>query len=135
MEAGVLAALRSRLWPGHLDRAWPSDLRESPSWLALTIRPGERPLKALALAFVRTWLDDPADAEAQAVKWVANFQAGSGLGALVDASRIAIADRTADEPPVRILLYVDQGEELDVRSPRGSPNSLPARPGGQGSWS
>ncbi|MEE8271392.1 MAG: TIR domain-containing protein, partial [Alphaproteobacteria bacterium] len=70
-QAGVLAALRSRLWPGDIDRTWPASLETSPAWLPITITPGERPLKALAQGFARTWLDDPAEIEDQALKWVA----------------------------------------------------------------
>ena len=116
VEAGVIAALRSRIWPGDMDRPWPADLDDSRSWLSLTIRPGEHPLRALALGFARTWIDDPADAEAQAMKWVTNFQNGSHLSALAEAARDRIADRTEAGPPSQILLYVDQGEELYARS-------------------
>lgn len=123
-QAGVLAALRSRLWPGDPDRAWPAALADSPAWLPVTIIPGERPLKALALGFARTWLDDPADAEAQAIKWVDLLAAASDLAALADAARSQVAERTAADPPPRVLLYVDQAEELYARAEPGEAEAV-----------
>jgi WD40 repeat protein len=119
VNAGVLAALRSRIWPGDLDRAWPAELQDSPSWLPVTVVPGDRPLRALGLAFAGTWLRDPGDAEAQALKWEANLGNGSPLIALAEVARRELAERTQSAPPARVLLYIDQGEELYARSERG----------------
>lgn len=44
VQAGMVAALRRQLWPAGDARAWPGDLRESRSWLVLTMKPGETPL-------------------------------------------------------------------------------------------
>lgn len=115
-EAGVLAALRSRLWPGDPGRPWPAGLEGSPSWLHVTIRPGEQPLRALARGFARTWLDDPAAIEDQALKWMDLLGRGSDLPAIADAARGQIAAHAAAQPPARTLLYIDQGEELYARS-------------------
>ena len=115
VQAGVIAALRSQVWPGDPDREWPEDLADSRSWLPVSVTPGERPLKSLALAFARTWIEDPADREAQALKWVRNFEDGSGLDALARAAAEQLAERTDSDAPARILLNIDQAEELYVR--------------------
>ncbi len=115
-QAGVLASLRSRLWPGDLDREWPSDLETSPAWLHISVTPGELPLKALAQAFARIWLDDPADVEEQALRWVKLFREGDDLSALTEAARNQVARQSNAEPPPRTLIYVDQGEELYARA-------------------
>jgi hypothetical protein len=49
-QAGVLAALRSQLWPGG-HGSWPAELADSRAGLQVTIRPGEALLKELALGF------------------------------------------------------------------------------------
>lgn len=78
VNAGVVAALRSRVWP--LDGGeWPAELADSRAWLQLSMKPRDAPLKSLALAYARAWLDDPAEREDQALKWVRNFRAGSRL--------------------------------------------------------
>ena len=64
-------------------------------------------------------LSDPGHAEAQALQWVENFRNGSDLAALAGAARDQIAERTEAEPPARILLYIDQGEELYARAEAG----------------
>ena len=115
VQAGVIAALRSQVWPDDPDRQWPEDLADSRSWLLVNVTPGERPLKSLALAFARTWIDDPADREAQALKWARNFEDGSGLDALAKAASEQLAERTDSDAPARILLNIDQAEELYVR--------------------
>ncbi|WP_170064046.1 nSTAND1 domain-containing NTPase [Halomonas heilongjiangensis] len=114
--AGLFAALRSRHWPGDLDRPWPRPLTDSHRWQSVVIRPGERPLKSLALGFVRLWLDDPAEIDAQANAWARNFREGSELVDLTAAARERQAVLTGDAAPSRLLLYVDQGEELYIRA-------------------
>jgi len=118
--AGLFSALRSRLWPGDLERDWPLPLRESHRWQMVTVRAGERPLKALALGFTRLWLEDPATADAQARAWAQNFAAGSELVDLADAAAEKLGTLAGGgSPPARFLLYVDQGEELYVRAEPG----------------
>ena len=62
VQAGVVAALRRQRWPGGDGRDWPSDLRDSRSWLVLTMKPGEAPVFELARVFVAQWTEptDPA---------------------------------------------------------------------------
>ncbi|WP_236638053.1 hypothetical protein [Mangrovicoccus ximenensis] len=75
--------------------------------MPLTLKPGETPVKALALAFARSWLEDPADREAQALKWAENFRNGSRLADLAAAAREAIAGAAQSAPPERFLLNID----------------------------
>lgn len=56
-RAGVLARLKSQLWPLAAG-AWPAGLRESRAFLPLVVRPGEQPLKELALAFAHSTAPD-----------------------------------------------------------------------------
>jgi WD40 repeat protein len=109
VQAGVLAALRSRLWPGAPGQDWPTDLNDSHTWLMVSLKPGQQPLKELALAFTRTWLTG-ADSHAEATKWLANFKAGCDLADLVNDTFYQLNQRGG--APARLLLYIDQGEEL-----------------------
>lgn len=114
--AGLFAALRSRIRPGGIQGDWPARLADSHRWLTVVIRPGERPLKALALGFVRLWLDDPAEADGQANAWARNFENGSELEDLAASARDRLAAPVHAAAPARSLLYVDQCEELYVRA-------------------
>jgi WD40 repeat protein len=114
-QAGVIASLRSQVWAGDPDRAWPSELERSRSWLPITIRPGEAPLKELAYGFVRTWARG-AEAEGEARTWAELLNTGSGIGDLIRNTADEIQARANDPPPRRFLLYIDQGEELYARS-------------------
>ncbi len=114
--AGVLAALRSRMWPGDLDREWPADMETSPGWLPIVVTPGVKPCKELARSIARTWLDSPSAIEREASAWAKLFREGSDLTELARAAREEIARRTGAEPPTKAILYVDQGEELYTRA-------------------
>lgn len=114
--AGVLAALKSRLWPGDLDSPWPQALDGSPGWPVLVLRPGEAPVKALAQACAGLWLDSPAEIEGEALKWQRLLMVQSSLSALVDATLEQLGVRAGAEAPTRLMLYVDQCEELYTRS-------------------
>lgn len=114
--AGVLASLRSRIWPGDVNRDWPTDLETSPGWLPIVVTPGVKPCKELARSIVKTWLDQPSDIEREASAWAKLFAEGSDLITLARAAREEIAKRTGAEPPARAILYVDQGEELYTRA-------------------
>ena len=131
VEAGVVAALRSQVWPGDLDRPWPDDMADSRSWQPVRMTPGREPLKALASAFIRIWTDDSADREALALKWAENFRNGSGLDALIAAATEELGKRPDAGVPARLLLNIDQGEELYVRDGTGSEEEPNAKvPGG-----
>ena len=115
-QAGVLGSLKSDLWPGHWDRPWPEVLKNSRSWLQVSMTPGEAPLRRLALAFASLWLDSPADREEESIKCIKLFKSGSTLSGLIDATNIKLAELTNASAPARIVLYVDQGEELYSRA-------------------
>ena len=117
VNAGVFGALRSQRWPEQ-GQEWPEDLADSRTWLPITLKPGETPAKELASAFAATWIEDPADREAQALKWLENFRNGSTLSDLVRAACREIALRSGDSAPGCIVLNVDQGEELYTRANR-----------------
>jgi hypothetical protein len=57
VQAGVIATLRHQRWPDAPKKTWPHDLRDSRSWLFLTLTPGDRPLYALARAFTSQWYE------------------------------------------------------------------------------
>ena len=127
VEAGVVAALRSQVWPGDPDRPWPEDMADSRSWQPVRMTPGREPLKALASAFIRIWTDDSADREALALKWAENFRNGSGLDALIAAAAEELGKRPDAGVPARLLLNIDQGEELYVRDGTGSEEERTAK--------
>jgi TIR domain len=52
--AGVLSRLKSQLWPIE-GAAWPAGLKDSRSYLQLTIRPGLDPVKELAVGLVKLY--------------------------------------------------------------------------------
>jgi tetratricopeptide (TPR) repeat protein len=121
VQAGVVAALRRQIWPvGDGDRGWPGDLRDSRSWLVLTMKPGERPLFELARAFVAQWTEptDPVR-ERLAEGWAENLKDALGLGALLRATGDQFRERFGLPAPGRFVLVVDQGEELYTRASEG----------------
>ncbi len=120
-QAGVLSALKSMRWPGTDSTAansWPRGLQNSRSWVRLTLRPGEAPLEALAEAVTRLWQLDAKEPEQAALprKWAKALFAGENtLADLINATQEELKKREG-EAPERILLYVDQGEELYTRT-------------------
>jgi hypothetical protein len=113
-QAGVLAALRSQLWPDG--QQWPADLAESRAWLQVTMRPGEAPLKELALAFVRLTVEKGYEQDGEAEGWVRRFRDGASIADLLRIVRNELQERTTSAAPPRFLLYVDQFEELYARA-------------------
>jgi hypothetical protein len=119
-QAGVLSALKSMRWPGTEGSAasWPKGLQGSRSGVSLTMRPGEAPLEALAAAITRLWQLDAKDPDQAALprKWAKGLSAGDNkLADLISATQEELKRREGDGPE-RILLYVDQGEELYTRA-------------------
>ena len=119
VEAGVVAALRSQVWPGDPERPWPEDMADSRSWQPVRMTPGREPLKALASAFIRSWAEESADREALALEWAAIFRNGSDLEALITAAMEELGNRPGTVVPARLLLNIDQGEEPCVRDGTG----------------
>jgi hypothetical protein len=119
-QAGVLSALKSMRGPGTdgLANAWPRELQNSRSWLWLVMRPADAPLEALAAAVTRLWQLDLKDPEHAALprKWAKGLSTGdNSLADLIDATQEELR-RQQGEAPERMLLYVDQGEELYTRA-------------------
>jgi len=119
-QAGVLACLARQGWPDSAENPgpWPQVFHDSRRWCFLTMRPGTEPIKALVEPFLRTWqLDatDPLWAKRQN-DWIVGLLEGSlTLGNLLDATERRYAQLEQPKPPA-FFLYVDQGEELYVRS-------------------
>ncbi|MCG8357482.1 MAG: SUMF1/EgtB/PvdO family nonheme iron enzyme [Kiloniellales bacterium] len=115
VDAGVFGALHSQLWPGAGHADWPHQLRDSRRWLRLSFKPGEDPLAALADACLKDHIASTAERGSETLGWVRNFRKGSSFG---DLWRILESKyRDADlEPPTRLVLSIDQGEELYSRA-------------------
>src|SRR5262249_54713517 len=119
--AGVLSSLKSMRWPGAdhcAGNSWPKGLQNSRSWVWLTMRPGEAPLEALAAAITRPWQLDAKDPTQAALprKWAKGLSAGdNNLADLINTTQEVLKKREG-EAPERILLYLDQGEELYTRA-------------------
>lgn len=117
VQAGVVAALRRQLWPGGDAHAWPGDLRDSRSWLVLTMKPGEAPLFELARVFVAQWTEptDPSRGRL-ATDWANHLHDAIGLDALLRATNDQFGERFGLPAPGRFVLVVDQAEELYTRA-------------------
>jgi uncharacterized protein YjbI with pentapeptide repeats len=117
--AGVLSRLKSQLWPIE-GAAWPAGLKDSRSYLQLTMRPGPDPVKELAVALVKLYrsMDESGEIEKEATDWTARFREGSRLRDMLRLTRDRIAEQQGGYPPKRFVLYVDQGEELYTRAPK-----------------
>ena len=120
-RAGVLSALKSMQWPGAertSAAAWPSGLKNSRRWLSLIFRPGEAPLEALAAVFIQLWQLDAKNPDQAALprKWAKGLAAGDNtLADLIGVTQDELKKREG-EAPERILIYLDQGEELYTRA-------------------
>jgi WD40 repeat protein len=118
-QAGVLSALKAMRWPGANDAAaWPRGLENSRGWVVLTMRPGDTPIAALVAAVTRLWGLDARDPDQAALprKWAGRLAAGDNtLSDLIGATQEQLKKREG-EAPARLLLYLDQGEELYTRA-------------------
>jgi tetratricopeptide (TPR) repeat protein len=115
-RAGVLARLKSQLWPGVEIGSWPAGLADSRAFLPLVVRPGEQPLKELAHEIARLYTTRTFELDEEAAGWARRFADGSGLHDLLRAARDRLAEALAAEPPKRFVIYLDQGEELYTRA-------------------
>lgn len=126
-QAGVLSTLKSMRWPSAgigatSSRPWPEAFRNSRgNWAWLTVRPGDDPFVALASAFVRLWTTDPIGPERGplARRWAEGLRSANSLADLLDATEERLEAREGVRPE-RILLYLDQGEEIYSRAARRS---------------
>ncbi len=120
-QAGALAALMRQAWPDQAEGpgAWPAAFENSRRWCFIKLRPGVNPLRALVEPFLWTWQFDAVDpkrAELQA-NWVSGLLDGRlALRDLLDATQARYRDELRKPEPPAFFLYVDQGEELYVRS-------------------
>jgi formylglycine-generating enzyme required for sulfatase activity len=118
-QAGVLAALKRQAWPEGADAPpeWPQVFRESRRWCFLTLRPGNEPLRALVEAFLDTWQLGATDPERVRLRngWIKLLDGEAGLHDLLDATERRYKELDRSSPPA-FLLYIDQGEELYVRT-------------------
>jgi TPR repeat protein len=124
-HAGVLSALKAMHLPPAIDSlsaAWPEAFRRSRcNWAWLVVRPGDDPLKELAAAFTRLW-KSAVDPERWPLvrKWADGLRADNTLSDLIEATQEALEARDGVKPE-RILIYLDQGEELYTRAARSAP--------------
>jgi formylglycine-generating enzyme required for sulfatase activity len=119
-QAGVLAALKRQAWPADVEKLgpWPQAFAHSRQWGFLQLRPGTDPLKSLVQAFLDTWqfaATDPTRVKAQN-GWIELLQdRKASLSDLIDATEMRREE--LDQPkPSAFFLYIDQGEELYLRS-------------------
>ena len=118
-QAGVLAALKRQAWPGDArgSKLWPAVFQNSRQWCFLTLKPGAEPLKALVDCFLDTCqyrATDP-DRVRQRQGWIELLQGKATLSDLIEATEGRRKELNQPRAPA-FLLYVDQGEELFVRS-------------------
>ncbi len=119
-QAGVLGALKRQAWPegAGAGTPWPPAFWDSRRWCFLKMQPGTDPIKALVEPFLKTWQIDPTDPkwEERRTDWIAALTAGKAtLAGLLDATERRYEELGQPRPPA-FFLYVDQGEELYVRS-------------------
>jgi formylglycine-generating enzyme required for sulfatase activity len=117
-KAGALAALKRQAWPEQATGAneWPGVFKDSRQWCFLSLKPGTDPVKALVDPFLDVW---QFEAEYERVReqkgWIELLLGKGTLSDLIEATERRRAKLDQPKPPA-FLLYVDQGEELYVRS-------------------
>ena len=119
-QAGVLGALKRQAWPEGVGQAtpWPAAFHDSRGWCFLKMQPGTDPIKALVEPFLKTWQIDSTDPkwEERRSDWIGALTTGKAtLSGLLDATERRYQELGQPKPPA-FFLYVDQGEELYVRS-------------------
>jgi len=122
-QAGVLAAMKRQAWPEGAAAVggWPPAFHDSRRWCFLSLKPGVEPLKALVEPFFDTWQFAATDPERvrQQNGWIALLHDGKAtLADLLDATERRYQELGQPKPPA-FFAYVDQGEELYVRSEEG----------------
>lgn len=119
-QAGVLAALVRQAWPETVGYSgpWPAMFHDSRRWCVLAMRPGTEPVGSLVEAFLETWQLDRTSTEWPSLRadWVEKLVAGTlTLRDLLDQTKRRYTQLQFPEP-ASFFIYVDQGEELYVRS-------------------
>jgi formylglycine-generating enzyme required for sulfatase activity len=122
-QAGVLAALKRQAWPEDLRaEEWPMAFRDSRRWCFLNLRPTNDPIKAIVSAFINTWQFSATDPDRVKHQngWIKILsEHDATISDLIDATTNRHQELNLPEPPV-FFLYVDQAEELYVRSEQQS---------------
>jgi hypothetical protein len=122
-QAGIMAALRSQIWPDAKGSSppWPTVLDDSRDWALMVLRPEDQPLRELARQFLRLAISSAADLEVEAGKWArilgVDPEPGgpSRLDGLLRGVKSMLAEAGVPAPS-RYFLYVDQGEEIYSRN-------------------
>lgn len=121
-QAGVIAALRRQAWPETEGKThpWPDVFHNSRQWCFLTMRPGAAPIKVLVEAFLESWQFEAGDPmrvkrRNEWAELLLDDNHKTGLADLLDETRRRHEEIGQPAPP-GFFLYVDQGEELYVRS-------------------
>ena len=117
-KAGVLAALKRQAWPEQATGAneWPRVFKDSRQWCFFSLKPGTEPLKALVDSFFDVWQFEAEYERAREQKgWIELLLGKGTLSDLIEATERRRAKLDQPKPPA-FMLYVDQCEELYVRS-------------------
>jgi energy-coupling factor transporter ATP-binding protein EcfA2 len=118
-QAGVLAALLRQQWPDQAKDVglWPMAFDHSRHWCFLSLRPGNNPLKALSDEFLERWqFKAGAERIKQQKELVGLLREGNAtLSDLLDETQKRYRELGQTSPPA-FFLYIDQGEELYVRT-------------------
>src|SRR5262249_15994153 len=117
-KAGALAALKRQAWPEQAMGAneWPGVFNDSRQWCFLSLKPGTDPLKALVDSFLDGWQFETEFERAGGEKgWIGLLVGKGTLSDRVEATERRRTKLEQPKPP-GFMLYVDQGEELYVRS-------------------
>jgi formylglycine-generating enzyme required for sulfatase activity len=117
-KAGALSALKRQAWPEQATGAneWPGVFKDSRQWCFLSLKPGTEPLKALVDSFLDVWQFETEYERVREQKgWIELLLGKGTLSDLIEATERCRAKLDQPKPPA-FMLYVDQGEELYVRS-------------------
>jgi hypothetical protein len=117
-KAGAIAALKRQAWPEQVTagNSWPGVFKDSRQWCFLSFKPGTDPIKSLVDSFLDVWQFEAEYERVREQKGWTELLLGKGtLSDLIEATERRRAKLDQPKPPA-FLLYVDQGEELYVRS-------------------
>ena len=114
--AGVFAALDRQSLRGG--KPWPERLAQSRTWPRLTLTPGPEPLRSLAGAFLRQWLD-PKEAKfrEETNSWRELLLKGDSLDGLIEALDAFLLKRRRTSPCVIFSIWT-RARSLYKRRPR-----------------